>query len=168
MKKFCWTIMIASLLLFILGCTSKQSDQLTDNQKDQIKKEIVEVFDSIMVRLERLDAEGAMQYYSPNFVGFGSDGERFSLQDAKKYYVDVYSSLTSYKWTSYSFNFIAINKDTVVITTDGKNESVMKSGEKIIFEPSHYTFAFEKIEDQWKLFYHHFSGTFVSEKADNK
>jgi hypothetical protein len=165
MKTFSSTTMIATLLLCIHGCSSKQSDQLTDNQKDQIKKEIVEVFDSIMVRLERLDAEGALQYYSPNFVAFGSGGERFSFQDLKKYYVDFYSSSTSYKWTSNSFNFITINKETVVITTDGKNESVMKSGEKIIFEPSHYTFAFEKIEGQWKLFYHHFSGTFVKQDA---
>lgn len=154
-------LFVVILLFFIFGCSKQQSDQLTQQQKDRIKKEITEVFDSIMARLERLDAEGALQYYSPNFVAFGSDGVRSSFQELKKYYLDIYSSLTSYKWTSYSFSFIAINKETVVITTDGKNEAIMKSGGKLIVDPSHYTFAFEKIEGQWKLFYHHFSGTYL-------
>jgi hypothetical protein len=153
--------MIAIQLLILFSCCMPQTDQLTLQQKDKIKKEITEVFDSIMARLERLDAEGALQYYSPNFVAFGSDGVQSSFQELKKYYLDFYNSSTSYKWTSYSFNFLSINKDVVVITTDGKNEAIMKSGGKLLVDPSHYTFAFEKIESQWKLFYHHFSGTFL-------
>jgi hypothetical protein len=38
---------------------------------------------------------------------------------------------------------------------------VMKSGKKYIYDPSHYTWAFEKIGSDWKLSYHHFSGTLV-------
>jgi len=167
MKTFCFNTITTALLLSIFGCTSRETSQLTQNQEDQIKKEITEVFDSIMARLERMDVEGALLYYSPNFVAFGSEGVKIDFQELKKYYIDFYSSSTSYKWTSYSFNFIAINKKTVVITTDGKNEAIMKSGEKFIYDPSHYTFAFENTNGQWKLFYHHFSGTYVSEKSGN-
>ena len=65
------------------ACVPKNSDQLNQKQQDQIKKEIIEVFDSIMARLERLDAEGALQYYSPNFVAFGSDGNKLDFQHSK-------------------------------------------------------------------------------------
>jgi len=161
MKTLCHTAITLGALILIFGCVPKNSDQLNHKQQDQIKKEIIEVFDSIMARLERLDAEGALQYYSPNFVAFGSDGNKLDFQALKKYYVDFYSSSTLYKWTSYNLNFIAINKETVVMATDGKNECLLKSGEKIVFDPSHYTFAFEKFEGKWKLFYHHFSGTYL-------
>jgi hypothetical protein len=161
MKTICLTTMIASLLLFIFGCTPKQSDQLTQQQKEQIKKEILVVWDTIMARFERLDPEGALKFYSPDFKGWGSEGESGDLQGYMKYVVDIDNSAASYKWTLYRFDFLAITKDTVVITVDGKNETIMKSGEKYKFDPSHYTFAFKKIEGQWKLFYHHFSGTFV-------
>ncbi len=168
MKKLCFTTMIAPLLFYIFGCTSQKNDQLTPQQKEQIKKEVTVTFDSIMARLERMDVEGALQYYSPNFVAFGLDGNKIDFQELKKEYVNFYSSSTSYKWTSYSFNFISINKETVVITADGRNECIFKSGGKMIVDPSHYTWAFEKIEGKWKLFYHHFSGTYLKEKVGEK
>ena len=51
-------IFVAALLLFCLGCTSQQSDQLTQQQKDQIKSEVKAVGDSIIAKWERLDAGG--------------------------------------------------------------------------------------------------------------
>ena len=163
MKTLSFTSMIGTLLFCIFGCTSQKNDQLTEQQKEQIKNEVTLVFDSIMARLEGMDVEGALQYYSPNFVAFGSEGNKVDFQELKKEYINLYSSSSSYKWTSYSFNFISVGKETVVITTDGRNECIFKSGGKLIFDPSHYTFAFEKIEGRWKLFYHHFSGTLLKE-----
>lgn len=61
-------IFVAALLLFCLGCTAQQSDQLTQQQKDQITKEVKAVLDSSFARAERLDGEGALQYYSPEVV----------------------------------------------------------------------------------------------------
>jgi ketosteroid isomerase-like protein len=161
-------IFITILLLCIFGCTSKQNDDLNLQQKEQIKKEITVLGDSMMARWQRMDVEGAMQYYSPDFVCFGSDGEHTDFEGYKKYTIESFKSATSYKWTFYRQTFIAITKDTVVCAWDGKNELFMKSGDKMIAEPSHYTFAFKKIEGKWKLAYHHFSGTFAIQKADKK
>ena len=161
MKPFFLTAIIALFLLFIFGFALEKGDQLTQKQKDKIMKEIIAVDDSIMASLERMDVERALQFYSPNFVAFGAGGERTDFQGLKKEYANLYSSAISYKWTPYSLDFLIITNDKVVITQDGKNEMIMKSGSKLIFDPSHYTFAFEKIEGKWKLFYHHFSGTYV-------
>ena len=169
MKTFCSTTIIAALLLVILiGCTPQQSDQLTQQQKEQIKKEIKAVCDSIIERLQKMDVDGALKYYSPDFVCFGSDGEQSDFQGYKKYCAETYNSATAYKWTTYNQDFIVINKDIVVISWDGKNELLMKSGDTIKFDPSHYTWALKKIAGQWKVAYHHFSGNFVTQKADLK
>ena len=148
-------IFIAALLLCIFGCTSKQRSELTLQQKEQIKKDITILGDSIMARWQRMDVEGAMQYYSSDFVGFGSEGEQFNFEVYKKSNLESFKSTTSYKWTFYHRTFLAIAKDTVVCAWDGKNELFMKSGDKMTVDPSHYTFAFKKAEGQWKLFYHH-------------
>ncbi len=86
------------ILILSLGFVPPKSDLLNQKQKDQIKKEITSVFDSIIIRLERLDAEGALQYYSPSVVAFGLDGKMVEFQTLKKYYLDTYSASTSYKW----------------------------------------------------------------------
>lgn len=161
MKNSYFTTITMVVLILIWGFAPKKSDQLNQKQKDQIKIEITEVFDSIMVRFEKLDTEAAMRDYSPNFVAYGVDGNKYSLQKVKEQYIQLFKSATSYKWTTYSLDFVVITKDIVVITVDGKNETIWKSGGKLILDPSHYTFAFEKINGQWKLSYHHFSGTLV-------
>ena len=61
-------ILIAVALLFCFGCTSQQSEQLTQQEKDQIKSEAKAVLDSIFAKGEKLDVEGALQYYSPELV----------------------------------------------------------------------------------------------------
>jgi hypothetical protein len=160
---------LTSLLLFIfVDCASQKSSQLPLKQQEQIKKEITVVWDSIMARFQRMDTEGGLQYYAPNFVGYGSDGKRFDLTLYKKYCVSIFKLADSYKWTTYHIDFISITKDIVVISADGKNETIMKTGSPLVFDPSHYTFAFKKLDGQWKLFYHHFSGNPVKQKADQK
>ncbi len=153
-------IMVMALLL-VSGFIQKKSDQLNQKQKDQIKKEITLVFDSVMARFENKDTEGAMKYYSPDFVGFGSGGEKYTLQTTKEQYINLNAAAEYYKWTTNSLDFINITKDIVVIAVDGKNETVWKSGGKLIFDPSHYTFAFKNVDGQWKLSYHHFSGSLL-------
>jgi hypothetical protein len=154
----------AVLFLCFWGCSSKLSAQLTQKQQDKIKKEIIAVDDSIFALFDRSDIEAALLFYSPNFVAFGSGGERYDLQQTKQNYLDMYKTLASTKWIPYHLDFLLITKNKVVIIQDGKNELIMKSGGRFNFDPSHYTFAFEKIAGQWKLCYHHFSGQYVKVK----
>jgi hypothetical protein len=185
-------IFIAVLLLSILGCTQKQSDQLTEQQKDQIRKEIKAVGDSIMSRIERLDARW-IDYYldSPDWGMVNADGSRWDYQTFKNVQPDFFNSIISWKWTTTRQDFIFITKDIVICAWDGKDETIMKSGDKIAadsvlnnlyatdetmlmlgdkitFDPHAYTMVFKKIEGQWKIIYQHDSGIPVMQAANNK
>jgi hypothetical protein len=71
------------------------NDWVEFSDKDQIIIEITEVSDSIMVRFEKMDTEAAMQDYSPNFVAYGVDGNKYNLQKVKEQYIQIYKSATS-------------------------------------------------------------------------
>jgi len=156
------------LLLFFFGCTSRESGQLTQQQTNQVKNEIRATVDSWIGKFQNFDVEGIFQYYSPDFVGFGPWADQFDVQKYRKEIIDLFSLITAYKWTTYRQDFLAVTKDEVICTMDGKDELFMKSGDKIAFDPAHYTFGLKKVAGQWKFFYHHASGVEVTQKAAKK
>lgn len=163
-------ILVAALLLLISGCTSQQSDQLTQQQKDQIKSEVKVVMDSMIARDERLDADGVLQYYcnSPDFVAFGPDGSRSDYQAMKKGLVEMFSSLASLKILATREDIIVMTKDIAIDAWSGKTEAVLKSGEKMVFDPDGVTQIFQRIAGRWKVIYQQESATIVTQKAGNK
>jgi len=191
MKTFCLPSMIAALLFFILGCTSQKSDQLTQQQKDQIKKEILVVCDSISVRLQRLDA-GWLDYYidSPDWAMLNADGTRWDYQTTRKVQPDFFNSVISCKWTMTNQKFIFLTKDIVICSIDSKDETILKSpdkikadsnlnglfandettmkGDRITYDPHAYTLIFKKSDGQWKVIYSHDSGFPVVQKTENE
>jgi hypothetical protein len=162
-------IYVAALLLFCLGCTLQQGDQLTQQQKDQIKSEIKAVGDSIMARAGRLDATW-LDYFSdsPDWGMVNADGSRWDFQTTKKAISDWINSATAYKWTTTRQDFIFLTKDIVICAWDGKDETFMKSGDKITIDPHIYTMIFKNIADQWKVIYSHDSGIPLTQKAGKK
>ncbi len=184
--------MFAAFLICISGCKSTQSDLLTPQQKDQIKKEIVVVCDSISVRLHRLDV-GWFDYYvdSPDWAMLNADGSRWDYQTTKKVQPDFFSSVISCKWTMTNQKFIFLTKDIVICSIDSKDETILKSAEKInadntlssilttdqsamkqgdriTTDPHAYTLIFKKVDGQWKVIYSHDSGFPVVQKAETK
>jgi len=69
------------LLFLTLGCTSQQSNQLTQQEQDQITKEVTAVADSIIAKAEKLDV-GLLDYYadSPEWGMVNADGSRWDYQ----------------------------------------------------------------------------------------
>ena len=163
-------ILVAVLLLFCLGCTSQQSDQLTLQQKDQIKSELKVISDSVMARFQRLDTDGAMQYYwdSPDFIAFNPDGSRSDFQTMKKEHVDLFSSSASLRILITREDFMVLSKDIAIAALVLKAEVALKSGDKMVFDPDAVTLVFEKIAGQWKAIRSHESGTIVTQKAGKK
>jgi hypothetical protein len=159
-------IFVGALLLSFLGCTSPPSDQLTQQQKDQIKSEIKAVCDSVIARLARVDA-GWLDYYSdsPDWGMVNADGSRWDYQTIKKFVPDWAKSVAACKWTTTRQDFIFITKDIVICAWDGKDDTVLKSGDEITFNPHAYTMVFKKIAGQWKIVYSHDSGIPVTAKA---
>lgn len=161
-------ILVVPLLLFCLGCTSQQSEQLTRQQKDQIKNEIKVVCDSITATFERLDGEGAMRYYSdsPEWMCCFADGSRMDFETFKRGETDLKSSIAAWHWTTTRQDFIFLAKDIVLCAWDGKDDAILKSGDKITHDPHAYTMVFKDIAGQWKVIYFHDSGIPVTQKAE--
>lgn len=155
--------MIAALLLFILGgCTSQQSDQLTQQQKDQIKSEVKVVMDSLGAKSERLDPDG-VQYYSPEVVIL-RNGSLIDYQQYKKLWMDL-NNFAAGKWITVHNEYIVLTKDLVISVWVGKIELLAKSGDKITMDPQTYTDVFKKVGGQWKVIYEHSSSIPVIQKA---
>ena len=162
-------IFVAVLFLFCLGCTPQESDQLSQQQKDQIKNEVKAVGASIIAEAERLDARW-LDYYvdSPDWGMVNADGSRWDFQTTMKVVPDIFKTMTAWKWTTTRQDFIFVTKDIVICAWDGKDETLLKSGDKITYDPHAYTMVFKKIAGQWKVIYSHDSGIPVTQRAGKK
>ena len=145
--KTLYILAIAISIILVLGFTQKKGDQMNQKQIDQIKIEVTAIFDSINAIYEGKDLNGALKYYSTDFIAYALNGQKFDLQGVMDQYAKAYETLSTYKWTTYQVNFIVVTKDLVVISVDARNESVFNSGQKLIFDPSHYTLAYKKVDD---------------------
>lgn len=161
MKTFFNMAFLISILLIVFGFSQKKGDQMNQKQINQAKIEVTSVFDSINSIYERKDANSALKYYSSDFVAYATNGQKFDLQSVMDQYTKGYETLSTYKWTTYKVDFIVVTKDLAVISVDGRNESVLNSGQKLIFDPSHYTLAYKRVDGLWKFCYQHFSGKTV-------
>jgi hypothetical protein len=164
MKK---SIFIAALFISFVGCTSRQSEQLTQEQKDQIKKEVKVTLDSIIAKFERLDVDGALQYYSPELVVV-ADSSIMDYQTTKKGWTDLFASVATANWTMSHSEFVVLTNDIVLSAWVGKVNVVLKSGDKLTIDPHSCTDVFRKSGGQWKNIYEHSSGVPVKEEAGKK
>ena len=162
-------IFVAALLLLFVGCTSQQSDQLTEQQKDQIKKEVKATADSMMAKFERFDADGSLQYYwdSPDFIKLNVDGSQNDFQAQKKSMKNV-GWFTAVKVPTVSEKLTVVTKDVAICVRQAKLEMSLKSGDRLTCDPFAYTLVFKNISGQWKVILSHESGTLVTEKAGKK
>ena len=162
------SIFFTFLLFCIFGCTQKQIEQLTQQEKDQIKKEVKAVFDSTIAKANRQDMDGFLRDYSPELVCV-YDTSIFGYETYKKIWLNFPTSMTSWKWIPVRFDCIVLTKDFVVSTWIGKCEFYGKSGEKTTVNSRDYTNVFKRVNSQWKIIYEHSSsGTSVTEKAEKK
>jgi ketosteroid isomerase-like protein len=158
-------ILVIVALLFCFGCGSQETTQLSQQEKDQIKAEAKAAVDDIVAKLNDLDAEGALQHYSPELVHV-ADGSQNDYQTYKKGWIDVNNSAASWKLVPVHEEIMVLTKDFAITTWVGKMEYVAKSGNKTTTDPIAYTDVSKKIESQWKVIYEHASmGGEVTEKA---
>ena len=145
--------------------TFQQNDELTQQQKDQIKSEIKVVCDSIFEKAVKLDPDVISQYYSPNLVVV-RDTLLFDYQAWKKGWAEFMDNTSTFKWTTVSWECIIISKDFAISSLVGKMEYIMKSGEETTIDPIGWAYVWKKVHDQWKIIYENYSGIHVIQKAD--
>jgi ketosteroid isomerase-like protein len=164
MKKY---ILMAALFISFVGCTSQQSNQLSQEEKDQIKKEVKVTVDSMFAKWGRLDLDGALQYYSPELVVMG-DSTIMDYQTGKKGWMEFFGSVESADWPETHLELIVVTRDVVISAWVGKMNLVFKSGNKLTADPMKFTDVFKKSGGQWKAVYEHGSGCPVMEEAAKK
>jgi hypothetical protein len=122
--------------------------------------------EGVIAKIEKLDI-GWFDYYldSPDWGMANADGSRWDYQTTLKAQPDFFNAALSWKWTSIHENFIVLTKDIVICGWDGKDETVLKSGEKITYDPHTYTLIFKKVAGRWRVIYSHDSGVPVVQPA---
>ena len=158
---------ITVTLLCILGCTSKQSDQLTQQQKEQIKKEVRVFADNVFKAWESLDLDKTLSFYSQDMVKVG-DSTLQDFQAYKKAGIDFLSIVDSVKFTEDRWECIVLSKNLVLAYWSGKAEWFIKSGKIFINDPNIYTNIIKKENGQWKVIYEQFIGIPVTQQAEQK
>jgi len=131
------TILVAALpFLCSVGCTSRQSEQLTQQQTDQVVSEVKAVGDSLMARFVRLDGAGGFQFFAniPHWVMFNADGTQWDYETTRKGMTDSVNAFASYKYHTLHEDYWVVNKDLVIGAWVIKDEYTMKSGDKMTYD----------------------------------
>ena len=153
MKKMYFTLIIATVLLSIFGCTQKHSDQLTRQQIEQIKSELKAVCDSFDVKWAELDDVGALKYYSTDMKSIDSSSLS-DFQGEKRLWEGV-KDIATMKIEPIYLDFIVLTKDLAISAWVNKLKYVMKSGDTLQINKKAYTKIWKKSNGQWKIIYEH-------------
>ena len=157
-------LVAATLLLLSVGCTAKKSEELTQQQKDQVKNEVKASLDSLVARWAGINAEGAMQYFAPD-VAIEGDSSRGSYEGYRQSWIDFNKTAATIRVTRFREDYLVLAKDLAISTWVGKNENILKSGDTLTFGLLSYTDVWKKVAAQWKVVYQTQSGTPVIHKA---
>jgi uncharacterized ubiquitin-like protein YukD len=143
-------LFIVVLLAFLASCTPKQ--ELTQQEKDQIKTELSTFVSNMIKDYESANVEGIMKYYwdSTDFIAINFDGTLSDYQSFKKGIEEQYKTMTSMKIITAREEFRFINKDNVLYVWKGTGEASIKDGGIMAFNES-ITFGFKKINNEWKV-----------------
>jgi len=161
------TIFIGSMLLLILSCTTQKEKPMSQQEKDQIRNELMKVTDNFMTTIINKDLDGLMNFCqeSPEWITLNADGTSWDYKTARQAFVSIFDSTASFKWTRIRQEFNIISREVVITALFSKEETIMKSGDRITYDSHAYTIVFRKISDQWKMIYSHDSGIPVIEKT---
>ena len=130
---------------------------LSQLEKDRIKKEIKEAFNNVVDECESLDMELAFRVFhnSPDFYMIAPD---CSICDYRTYIdnnINYLRECSDFKLTTFDEKIKLLNSDMAVYSWIYKAEATLKTGDRDIVEKAAATFLFEKIDNEWKVTYYH-------------
>ena len=145
------TMIIASLVVFS-GCHQDHNETLTAHQIEQIKIDVEKAAEPLMTGWAALDGSIALKSFSKEMV---SCFDTLLLDyDAYAKSWDIYTEARS------AIEIITLKNDYIILTPDlvidswvGKVEEVLKTGEKILYNPMRYTNLFKKTDGEWKIIF---------------
>lgn len=148
-------ILLAILSLF--GCTSQHNNQLTDHQKEQIKSEVKAAVQYLMTGWAALDGNIAIKSFSPEMVSC-YEAQLLDYESYRKNWTAYTEAVASIRITPIREDYLILTKDHVIDTWVGQVEEVLKTGEKVSYNPIRYTNILKKSKGEWKIIFAQSSG----------
>jgi ketosteroid isomerase-like protein len=152
MKTKYLTILI---IVFLMGCSTHLSAQMTSEEQETAKKEILEAVSTIFKNLHNMDAEALYQSYaeSPDFIQISTEGSMVDFQNAKNLHAKWFTTLSSLNVTPIKETFRFLPCNTVIYLWLGKFEMTTKQGRQLKVDQFGITFIFRKMDSQWKVIF---------------
>ena len=132
-------------------------EHLSSSEMEQIKKELQEVIDMLIMGCEALDMEVAFGMFanSPDFLMMGTDGSLCDYQTYLNNNVDYLMACSDFKLTTFKEEIRILSRDMAIFAWSYGAEAALKTGEKDIVENAGATFVFRKVDGEWKVVYYH-------------
>jgi hypothetical protein len=142
--------------LTLFSCKN-ESSELTTEEKETAKKEILAQVEKIVLGAAQLNIEMAMGPYSSStdFLVINPDGTFLNYNGMKEVNTESFKQLNSMEFSTKNEEFRFLTKNKVPLTWYGKNKFELKSGEKMKIDSYVGTMLFEKINNEWKIVYAH-------------
>ena len=155
----------AMTLVACRGPAGTQTEQLTQQQNDQVKNEVKVALDSIIAKWAERDADGALHYYASD-VAIEGDSAPNNYQGYLQEWTDFNKNLTAIRVTRFREAYTVLDRDLALSYWVGKSDNIAKSGDTLSFGVQSYTDVWKKVGGEWKVIYQHASSSIpVTHKA---
>jgi hypothetical protein len=155
MKRFFCSIYLL-LIASIVACTNAQ--QLSENQKDKIVKEIESVFQKSIDVGESIDVEAIRAQVDDRLqAGFIDGGIYFdSFAQVMSGFEERVQGIKSQKIEVHKKRITVLSENLALLTASGKSQANLVDGRT--FEGKFaWSFVYSKIEGEWKVIHSHMS-----------
>lgn len=142
--------------------SNQQNPRLAPQEADRIKSEVKAAAQYLMTGWAVLDGNIAIKSFSKEMVSCYNT-ELLDYESYRRSW-DIYTTARSgIKITPIKEDYIILDKELVIDTWVGKVEEMMKTGEKVTYDPIRYTNIFRKSSGQWRIIFAQSSGIPVVE-----
>ena len=154
MKKRLFPFILLTGMIF--SACQNQCPPLTDHQKADIEKQILEIYDSLIISFTKLDVDGIINVFSSDeFLGYiGSGTEILSKTDLRDNMKGWFSYRNSQKVEQKKVRVNVLTKDIVLVDILRDGQIDLKSGESWAADWS-ISLIFKKENSGWKIIHDH-------------
>lgn len=126
-------------------------------QKESAQRAISTRIEEIIRGASQLDVEAALKPYSsdPGFKIVNPDGSVADYPTMKRSQEEAFKATASLSFTTTREEFTFLSADLVICTWVGRNEFVLKTGERMKIEPYVGSMTFRREGAEWKIVYAH-------------
>ena len=144
---------------FIVSTHSSNGQNLTNQQKIELERQVDSVFHSMILDAENLEYDILSKGVDDNqHAGFITNGTYFASYDSLVCVLKTKSQgIAKQNITIQTERTTALNPSIVLLSACGESSAETYNGDRFIMK-FFWTFVYEKINNQWKVIQSHQSG----------